>query len=263
MTSNVNDSSASASFAAIRPLSDDYALALHVAVAQRLPGAEELFANGPHLASSTFEIGDPTLDVETSQHMDIGIRKTSGTLTWSLTGFYTSFADFIFLRDSGAEDTESELPIFLYNQEDATVKGLEAELFTPVASLGSGEIDLRIFADYVDGELDNGENLPRLPPLRVGARVQYHAENLVLGLEAARYDEQDDVAMFEEPTPGYTMLNTDLSWTLPTVASGMALNLFFKGTNLLDEDARRHTSLLKDVAPLPGRNYQFGVRASF
>jgi iron complex outermembrane receptor protein len=259
---DVSDTAASISLAAIRRLSDDYALALHFAVAERLPVAEELFANGPHLASSTFEVGDPSLGTETSRHMDIGLRKTSGQVTWSITAFYTSFADFIFLRDTGTEDLESELPIFEYFQEDAEVTGLEAELFAPIAQIGGGELDLRLYADTVRGELDSGENLPRLPPLRIGARLQYHTDQLHIGLESARYDDQDDTAPFEEPTAGYTMVNADVNWTLPS-SGGPQLSFFLKGMNLSDEDARRHTSLVKDVAPLPGRNYLLGMRALF
>jgi iron complex outermembrane receptor protein len=259
---NVSDTAASLSLAAIRTLAGDYALALHVAVAERLPVAEELYANGPHLASQTFEIGDPALGTETSRHMDIGLRKTGGTLTWTVTAFYTSFADFIYLRDTGTADAESELTIFQYAQEDAEIMGLEAELFAPIAQIGSGELDLRLYADTVRGELDSGEDLPRLPPLRVGARLQYHDEGLILGLESAWYDDQEDTAPFEEATSGYTMVNADLSWTLPR-ASGPEISLFLKGANLLDEDARRHTSLVKDLAPLPGRNFVAGLRATF
>lgn len=253
----------SVSFAAIRRLGESYAFALHIASAERLPVAEELYANGPHLASRTFELGDPTIDKETSRHIDIGLRKTGGSLTWSLTAFYTSFDDFIFLRDTGVDDPVSELPIFAYSQQDAHVSGFEAELFTPLATVGTGEIDLRVYADYVNGELDSNENLPRLPPLRIGARVQYHHEDIVAGVEAARYSKKDDTARFEEPTPGYTMVNADLNWVLPSSTSELETNLFFKGTNLLDEDARRHTSLVKDIAPLQGRNFQFGFRALF
>ena len=260
---DVSETAASASFAAIRRLGNDYAVALHAAIAQRIPVSEELYANGPHLASSTFEIGDPTIDKETSQHIDVGLRKTTGRLTWSVTAFITSFDDFIFLRDTGVEDEETELPIFAYSQQDADISGLEAELSTPLATIGAGELDLRLFADYVRGELASGEDLPRLPPLRFGARLQYHNERLIAGLEARRYDDQDDIAAFEEPTPGYTMVNADLNWVLSGTNGGRQTNLFFKGTNLTDEDARRHTSFVKDIAPLPGRNYQMGFRLLF
>lgn len=259
----VSDTAASASFASIRRLSDDYALALHLAVSQRLPVAEELYANGPHLASSMFERGDSSLGKETSRHVDIGIRKTTGPMTWSFTAFYTSFADFIFLGDTGTKNLALELPIFAYNQQDANVSGFEVELFTPIANIGMGELDLRVYADSAEGDLDSGGYLPRLPPLRVGARLQYHDEKLVLGLELARYSQQDSAAAFETLTPGYTMANTDLNWMLPASRSEIEMSLFFRGINLLNEDARRHTSLVKDIAPLPGRNFLFGMRAMF
>jgi iron complex outermembrane receptor protein len=262
LSMDFSGTAASASFAAIRQLSDDYALAMHFAVTERLPVAEELYADGPHLASSTFEVGDAGLTEETSRHMDIGFRKTAGPVTWTVTAFYTSFADFIFLQNTGMVDTDSELPIYMYRQQDAVVTGLEAELFAPVAEVGSGEIDLRIFGDYVDGELDSDGNLARLPPLRIGARVQYHDDRLTMGLESARYAKQDEIAPFEDPTPGYTMVNADVTWTRE-LSTGQELSVFFKGTNLLDEDARRHTSLIKDIAPLPGRNFSLGLRAAF
>ena len=259
-----SDTAASASFAAIRSLPQDYALALHLAIAERLPVAEELYADGPHLATSTIEIGDSSIGTETSRHIDVGLRKTSESVTWTLTGFFTSFADFIFLRDTGLEDAEFELPIFVYSQQDADISGLEAELLMPIANLGMGEIDLRLTADYVRGELADGSNLPRLPPLRVGARLQYHSDRLTAGFEAKRFSEQTDIAAFEQPTPGYTMVNFDLDWALPAARTGgIETSLFFKGMNLLDEDARRHTSLVKEFAPLPGRNFVVGLRAEF
>jgi iron complex outermembrane receptor protein len=258
----VSGSATSVSLAGIRRLRNDYSLAVHLAVADRLPVAEELYANGPHLASGTFEVGDASLRRETSRHVDVGFRKTAGPQTWSLTAFYTSFADFIFLRETGLSDSDSALPIFAYSQQDANVTGLEAEFFTPVANVAMGELDLRIFADYVKAERNSGESLPRLPPLRVGARLQYHDEKLVVGLESARYADQTDTAAFETPTSGYTMVNVDLHWTLPA-SLGLDLGVFFRGTNLLDEDARRHTSLVKDIAPLPGRNFLLGIRAEF
>lgn len=262
MSPDFSGTAASASIAAIRQLGDEYALALHFAVTERLPVAEELYADGPHLASSTFEVGDPGLTEETSRHIDVGLRKTAGAVTWTVTAFYTSFLDFIFLQDSGVVDVDSDLPIFEYRQQDADVAGLEAELFAPLAEVGSGEIDLRIFGDYVDGEVDTDGDLARLPPLRVGARIQYHDDDLIMGLESARYAKQDKIAPFETPTPGYTMVNADIAWTRE-LRSGQELSIFFRGTNLLDEDARRHTSLIKDIAPLPGRNFSVGLRAAF
>lgn len=257
---NVDDTATSASFSGLRKFSSDYGFALNVALAQRLPVAEELYANGPHIASGTFEIGDPTLTKESSHHVDVGFRKTEGRTTWNVTVFYTTFSDFVFPEATGEDDEESALPIFIYAQQGADFHGFEAELSSAVAKVGDGEIDVRVFGDYTVGNLDNGQHVPLMPPLRVGARIQYHTDRLLTGMEATRYDEQTKTAAFETPTDGYTMVNADLGWALN---QSHALHLFVKASNLLDEDARRSTSLVKDVAPLPGRSYAVGFRASF
>ena len=70
------------------------------------------------------------------------------------------------------------------------------------------------------------------------------------------------MAEFETETPGYTLVDAHLAWHADT-ASGNAWEVFLDGSNLLDEEARVHTSFLKDVAPLPGRGVGFGVRAFF
>ncbi len=258
----VSDTATSLSLAGIRNLDDGYSFVVNAALAQRLPVAEELYADGPHLATQSIEIGDPNIGVETSRHLDIGLRSSEGETSWSVTAFLTSYADFIYLANTGQLDEEDELGIFLFSQDDADFSGIEAELFTPVFVRGESEIDLRIFADYVRGELGNGENLPRMPPLRYGFRVQYHDERLLAGLEVTDYDEQDRTAATETPTAGYTMVNADLNWTV-TTPGGTAFEIFLTGSNLLDEDARRHTSFVKDTVPLPGRNLAAGFRSHF
>jgi iron complex outermembrane receptor protein len=114
----------------------------------------------------------------------------------------------------------------------------------------------------VRGELASGESLPRLPPLRYGARFEYHNERFLVGLEGTRYDDQEDIAPFEEETDGYFLLDADLRWRLVR-ASGPELELFLNASNLGDEEARKHTSFVKDIAPLPGRNYALGIRSRF
>lgn len=259
---DVDDSAVSVSAAAIRELGRGYSLALNLASAERLPVAEELYADGPHLASGVIEIGDASLGVETSRHLDIGIRKAVGDLTWSITAFVTRYDDFIYLSDTGAVDPLEDLRVFAFAQLDADFHGLEAEIFTPIASVGRGEVDMRLFADYVDAELAGGENVPRIPPLRFGARFEYHDDRFAAGIEATLYDDQDRVAPFEERTEGYTLVNADFNWQW-TARNDMQVAFFVKGSNLLDEDARRHTSLVKEIAPLPGRNFALGVRAVF
>ena len=135
-------------------------------------------------------------------------------------------------------------------------------MLVPLLAEGPNRVDMRLFADYVRGELASGEPLPRLPPLRFGGRFEYQDERLLIGVEAARYDDQDDVAPYETETAGYMLLNADVRWRLVGM-TGMELELFVNASNLGDEEARKHTSFVKDIAPLPGRNYALGIRSRF
>ena len=256
----VSDSATSVSLAGVRALGGGYSFAVNAALAQRLPVAEELYADGPHLATRSIEIGNPDIGVETSQHLDVGIRRTGGEVSWSLTAFLTDYADFIFLHNTGQID--DELPIFEFAQEDARFTGIEAELFAPIFVRGETEVDLRLFADYVNGQLSSDEYLPRMPPLRYGSRLQVHNARLIAGVEVTRYDAQDRLAAIETPTAAYTMINADINWSIPT-PGGLLFELFVRGSNLADEDARRHTSFVKDTVPLPGRNLSVGFRSHF
>ena len=91
--------------------------------------------------------------------------------------------------------------------------------------------------------------------------LDYDLERLHLAMEAMWHGEQDQVATNELPTDGYTLLSLETSYRWP-VGQG-ALFAFLSGTNLLDEEARQHTSPLKDILPLPGRSVHMGVRLEF
>jgi iron complex outermembrane receptor protein len=257
-----DEQATSFSFGGVRSFGDGYAFVVSAALSERLPVAEELYSDGPHLATGAIQIGDPNLQVETAQHLDVGIRGEADQLRWSLTAFSTQYDDFIYLADTGVVDPVDDLPIFAYTQADADFTGVEAEILLPLVSREANQFDMRLFADYVEGELASGESLPRMPPLRYGTRFEYHSERWLVGVEATRYDDQDEIAPFETETPGYTMTNADVRWRL-VGATGMELELFANASNLGDEEARKHTSFVKDVAPLPGRNYAVGIRSRF
>jgi iron complex outermembrane receptor protein len=72
---------------------------------------------------------------------------------------------------------------------------------------------------------------------------------------------QDKLGANETETAGYTMVDAHLAYHIDTGST--AWEVFLDGNNLLDQDARVHTSFLKDDVMLPGRNGTFGVRVFF
>jgi iron complex outermembrane receptor protein len=254
-----DETAISFSAGAVLNLAADHAVAMNLTRTQRNPQAAELYADGPHLAAQRFEIGDASLDQETALTADVSLRRTGGALRWTLSAYYNDYSDYIFASPTG--DEQDDLPVFAYVQDAARFYGFEAELIVPLLRRDLGQIDLRLASDYVRAELDDGGNLPQIPPLRFGAGLHFERGHWHVGAEAFYYDRQDDIAAHELPTDGFTLVDLDASYRF-TRGSG-SIFIFARGTNLLDEEARQHASPLKDIAPLPGRSLRLGVRAEF
>ena len=250
----------SASAGAVWRFAQPYSLAVNLTRSQRHPQSAELYADGPHLAIGRFEIGDAALSKETANTLDLTLhRHHESGVHWSAGVFYNDFQDYIYTRALGTE--EDGLPVHAHTQADAEFYGFEGEITVPVVESDAGAFEIRLASDYVRGALQDGGDLPQIPPLRYGVELHYERQRLHVGLETYVYDEQDKVAADERPTDGYTMLDADVSYRF-AVGRGDLL-VFVRGTNLLDEEARRHTSPLKEIAPLPGRSAHLGVRAEF
>ena len=264
---------------------DDFHLSLGLDRAQRSPSAEELYSNGLHVATRSFEFGNPQLQRETANRVELGLHWHRGPLTLGAALYGVDYRDFIYLAATGIRDDGADVRV--WNQADARFTGGELDLRWTLVDDARGRWTLRGFGDVVRGRLDgegtrevavavpHGDhahhytaalalsgNLPRMAPWRAGAELRWEAGPWRAGLGAIHHARQNRVAEHEEPTPGYTLVNANLSWHHDT-ASGHALELFVDGTNLLDQEARPHTSVLKDLAPLPGRSVAAGVRLFF
>lgn len=226
----------------------------------KLPSAEELFSDGPHVATRLYEIGDPDLRNEIGYSGDLAVTFGEGPVSGQVAAFISSFEDFIFLMPT--DSTVDGLLVGLFEQEDALFRGFEVDLEISLVHRPQNHLALTAFSDYVWAEVrDSGEPLPYIPPLRwgAGARWEYGQWRATLGLR--RVEEQTRVAEFETETPGYTMLDASLSYAFFTGSLGHEILL--RGTNLTDEEARNHVSVLKDTVPLPGRDIRLTYRLLF
>tara|TARA_Y100000782_G_scaffold26997_1_gene30101 strand:- start:1035 stop:3107 length:2073 start_codon:yes stop_codon:yes gene_type:complete len=224
---------------------------------QRLPTAEELYANGPHAATRTVEIGDPDLDRETSVNMELGLRRTQGPVTFDVSVYRNDVDDFIYAADTG-DDPGAGYRVVQYSQADAVLHGIEGS----VSWQATGSTGLTLFGDSVRGKLKDGGDLPRIPADRYGLRVdQRLTSHLGAHVEATQVMRQDRTADYETETGDYTLLGAGLSWR--GVLGESDYLLFLRGNNLLDEKARQHSSYIKDEVLLPGRNMTIGARLAF
>ncbi|HRQ64765.1 MAG TPA: TonB-dependent receptor [Xanthomonadaceae bacterium] len=249
----------SVSAGAIWKLAEAWHLSLGLDRAQRAPTAEELFSDGPHIATQSFEVGDANLQRESANQVEFGVHFHSDRLDARFNTYYNRFNDFIFLADT--DEIEDGLPLRQWTQADARFVGFEAEADITLADHDSGLWRLRLLADSVRGSLRDGNDLPRIARPRIGAALNWRRDGWRASLGAIRYDKQDRVAEFEEATGGYTLVNANLAYRFDS--NGSAWEVFLDGRNLTDREARVHTSFLKEQAPLPGRGIGFGVRAWF
>ncbi len=258
---------------------EDYAIALSFAYTQRPPTYVELFADGPHVATGTFEVGDPDLDTEDSLSVDLSLRKKSGRVTGSVSGFYYRFNDFISLQRTGQLDPVDSLPVYDYRPIGATFYGGEIEttfhLLEPitvapetdskspaVTPASDHRLDLILGADYVHAEdRSTGDPVPRIPPFRTRAALGYSQGPFDARLEGLYAASQHRHAEYELPTDGYFLVNASISCDLQL--GGVDTTIYLKGSNLANEEARQSTSFLKDIAPMPGRGVVLGLRAEF
>ncbi|HUF78334.1 MAG TPA: TonB-dependent receptor [Thermoanaerobaculia bacterium] len=250
----------SASVGGIWSFHPSHGLAVTLSRSERIPTANELYADGPHAATRAFEIGDSGLGKEESLGLDLSLRRHEGRVTGSVTGFYNRFDDFIFERFTGSE--EDGLPVIQFVQRDAEFWGAEVEAQVDLYRSAASHLVLELIGDTVRAELrDTGEPLPRIPPLRLGAGLDYHRGPWRLFGEVRWVDEQDRLAENETLTDSHTLVNAAASyrWLL----GDAVVDLFLRGRNLTDEEARLHTSFLKDEVPLPGRDVSLGVGLHF
>lgn len=257
----------SGSAGAVYRFVEGYSAGLNASYTMRAPLNQELFANGPHLATGTFEVGDPTLDAERSYGLDFTLRKEAGKITGAATFFYTHFENFVSLSPTGATETNPDngetVPVFQYVGVPADFLGVEGSVMFHLIEEEKNKLHLELKTDYTQATDTRTDNpLPRVPPWRFGGELVYDWNNrLGASLSVQRVQEQDRVAQNELPTDGYTMLNVALTYRL--ITGKVTWDLLVKGSNLLDEEARVHTSFLKDIAPLAGRGATVALRASF
>lgn len=233
----------------------------NVARAERAPASVELFSNGPHIATQTFEVGDPDLGIETNTHYSGTYRIKEGAFTGAITLYYDDYDDFIYLADTG--EMEDGFPERVWSQQDAEFTGGELELRYNFGDTALGNWQLFGFYDRVRAELADGSNVPRIPPQRIGVGADWNTTQWRGNVTWINADDHTRTAEFETPTPGYDLLNAELSFFLPLAGGDADLEFYVKGRNLLDEDIRNSTSYLKDDAPQIGRNFVFGVRTTF
>ena len=253
----------SASFGLVRSFSEGLTVSALLDIANRAPTIEELFSNGPHLATQSFEIGDPNLDEEGVTSLTISAGYTYDIVQLDASIYVLDFSDYIYETNTG--EIEDDLPVFQFRQDDATFTGIDLKGLVHLGSYSGGDLDFNFLFDYVRGELDLNsdadDDLPRIPASRAGVGVSWENQQWSLRADYLRVDDQRRAAASELPTNGYDDLSFFIQRKLKV--SDNEVSIFLHGRNLTDDEQRFHGSIVKDFAPAPGRRFEIGVRLDF
>ncbi len=246
---------------------------LNFSHSQRAPDIQELFANGPHLATQSYQQGQANLTEETTDAIELSFHLDRGWIQGDINLFHNWVQDYVTSWNSGlffdehdaifvATCDEACLPVYQIRQQDAEFQGFEAQVTLPLWTTRYGQLNSQGFADYVRGRFSDGEDVPRMPPLRYGLGLQWQHDDWQVGLRITRGDRQENPGENETVTPGYWSLDLKSHYRL-AVSQEASLLLFANASNLLDDDIRRSVSYLRNQAPEAGRAFEMGVRIEF
>ena len=225
----------------------------------RAPSIDELFANGPHAGTQAFEVGDPDLNPEKSLSVEASVRKHGGPVKLTATAYYSHFSNFIFQAPTG--EIEDDLPVYQYLQGKADYYGFELEANAEIGDALGIHWDGDLVTDYVHAKVKDFGPAPQIPPLRILAGLSGSKGPVSGRVELEHAFDQSRNAPLETETDGYTLLNASIDWhPLP---DNEKLTLGVAANNIFDVVARRHSSLLKDYAPLAGRDIRLTANFGF
>ncbi|WP_375462923.1 TonB-dependent receptor [uncultured Methylobacterium sp.] len=264
----------SASIGALQDLPYGFVASVNGSYVERGPTSYELFSNGPHDATATFEIGNPNLKLERARTVEVSLRRADGPLRLDATGYVTRYTGFIYRNYTGLlcdDDFAScgagtENRQIVYSQQNATFYGAEIAAQVDAIPVGNGWFGVEGQFDVVRAQLDDGTNVPRIPPYRLGGGVFVRADGWFARVNWLHAFAHTEIAAFETDTPGYDDLRAEVSYTKaldPLVYGASTVTLGVQGRNLLDDDIRNSASFKKDEILLPGRNVRLFLTARF
>ena len=270
---------------------DGYNLGLSLSHSERAPSAAELLSFGPHIGTGSYEVGalfslhddhgeaphfgltDHDIVMETSNNIDISLRKFKGDIGFIFNAFYNQIDDYYYEQatglsagdghdhsghDHGDHGEEAHtLPLYIFTAQDVSLYGFEAQIAWQVTD----EFTWRVQGDVLRARLDAAGELPRTPPARIATEFSYQGESISADLFISHYFEQTHTAALETSTDSYVMVDANVNYHFSLGQHDLAV--YLKAINLTDEYAQVHTSFLKDLTPLAGRSVTLGLRGSF
>lgn len=254
----------SASIGLIQNLPWDLTASITAQYVERAPKPAELFSGGVHDATTTYDKGNTNLGIEAAQSLEVGLRRAKGPFRFEATAYVTKFKGFIYRRLTGNTCNEAgdctaaaELNEAIYSQADALFRGGEFQSQWDVLPVGNGFVGVENQFDVVRATFDDGSNVPRIPPVRLGGGVYFRDANWFARVKLLHaFAQNNTAAVAETATPGYDDLRAEVSYTWkkdnPRRDELSEITVGVSGSNLLNHDIRNSVSYSKDNVLMPG-----------
>ncbi len=231
----------------------------------RAPSLEELYSEGPHLASFSYEIGNPDLDPERSFAKEIFTRWQGSNSYLEVALFHNQFSNFIFAQDT--DSTNSRFPSlnnYQFVGNPAILYGFE--LSTEFEMIKNIVIEASTSYTHAQQEVtSNGSTstqaLPQIPPLKVKGAIKYSKNRFDAGTKFTFANKQTRLGEFETPTDSYFLTDIFAQYRFNTkkLLHTFSLNI----NNVLNTEYYNHLSRIKDIRAEPGRNISLLYRVYF
>lgn len=244
--------------AAIHPTEHDL-IGISLSRSERSPTPEELFSNGPHLATSAYEMGNINLGTEKAISAELTFKREQGRFNGSLNIYHTWYQDFIFEEETGLEI--DELNLLQFQAKDAKFYGAEVELDYKIIENRGYTVLVSASGDVVHARFNDGNIIPRIPASSANIGIEYQSELFDASADARFVNSKTNTAANVLPTKGYTAVDLSVTWR--PFGTERDLDVRLQAQNITNAERRQHTSFLKDLVPMPGRNFKLTLNYGF
>ncbi|MDG1438648.1 MAG: TonB-dependent receptor, partial [Emcibacteraceae bacterium] len=244
--------------AAIHPTETDL-IGISLSRSERSPTPEELFSFGPHLATSAFEVGNINLDTEKAVSAELTVKRDLGRFSGSFNLYHTWYQDFIFESETGEE--MDGLAVLEFSAKDAKFYGAELEVDYALIEQEAYKVMLSLSGDFVHARFNDGNVIPRIPAASATAGIEYQSEFFDVGGDITYVGSKTKTAAGILPTDDYTSIDLSLTWR--PFANDRDLNVILQAQNITNAERRQHSSFLKDLIPMPGRNFRLSLNYGY
>ena len=232
----------------------------------RPPSLDELFSEGPHLASYSFDIGNTNLKGERAWTSEINYELMSSRIMVFASLFRNYFDSYnFFMNTNQASNRYPDLYYYQVKGVEAEMMGFEGELYFSIANKHSIKTSFSfIKSDFREDDNSSFKPIPFTPPLKISTEYIFNFTNGNTGVIYTFSDKQDRVGEFETITESYNKLDFYLQYNLinkknllkASTLSTLSINV----QNIFDTEYYNHLSRIKDLMPEMGRRFMISYK---